>query len=945
MTEHDKYLEYLTLQGAVDRFGDLPILEWAEIEASAPEDDPDVERLRRIHHELAIIREAGFSEYFLIVWDLMKYLREHQIPVGPGRGSVCGSLVAYCLKITDVDPLVFDIPFERFLHLDRPTMPDIDLDICQSRRQEALDYITGTYGAEKCAQIITFQHLQARGVVREVFRIFHVDDELRGVHSNETGEKLAKMIPEGSGADQVTVDEFMETEAGAEFKTEIEHWDREYKKRFGVSILDTIRRLEGIRRHGSIHAAGMVVADKPMMEVAPLYRKKIGANEQIQFDYHDAEDIGLLKLDVLGLRTVTVIGDASDIVRQESPDFDVLNVPLDDPATFEMLRAGDTVGVFQLEGEGMTKEIQRIQPTEFADIIAMIALYRPGPMDQIPTYAARKHGDEPVSYAHPDLEPILERTYGLIVFQEQVMGIAREMGGYSPGEADMFRKAIGKKIPTLINSEIERFTERAISRGYDSEMIEEIGNQIRYFGRYGFNLGHATGYGFITYWTAYLKANHPKAFYTATLNSYLGNMDRVSAILLDADRHDIPVQGPDINESQRGFALASDGSIRFGLEAVKGLGDSMVNDILEERDKDEKNKYVYKTETRTREVEEGKFEEYTASIRHTERQPNDPRPFDGPWDFCNRLGHIPINAKENLAMAGAFGDGIGYRSKLAECFRDLNKQAKKGKPFDLEAYPTPQATELEIMRAERDVMGFYVTGNPLDYHKHLLDMYGAIRTGEYDEKPTVLTIAGIVTNIKTHQSKNGEMAWLEIETGLLNCPDITCFNDTWRQIRRKIKEDRVIVVKGKKQDHPKFGKSVIADQVTILDRDRPSADKVAVIIPDTDITDIAALSQFLGEEGANVRLVVEGNGRIALVSTDRFISLTGANLREIQERWTVIANPGRHIPWADGRRLKRSLSPFDGIGPGRSAVWQDPTIKAVAKMVGGDVLYELEVAR
>lgn len=883
-------------------------------------DEPGHPILDRIDHELEVIIEAGYPEYFLIVWDVMKYCRENEIPVGPGRGSVCGSMVAYCLFITDVDPMRFDIPFERFLHLDRKQMPDIDLDICYDRRGEVIQYLHDKYGEENVAQIITFGKLQAKAVVRDMARVMKVDlkdakNPLKG-RKKYTGDILSGLIPEGSGADQWTIEQALSEIA--EFKEYAEpiavERDGEWAK-----LLDVCQRLEGMVRHGSVHSAGVVIADRPLIDIAPLCKRKKDADVQVQFDYKDAEHIGLLKLDVLGLRTVTVVWNAA-----REAGIDLNEVPLSDPQTFDALSQGDTKCVFQLEGEGITDAIKGIQPDRFDDIIATIALYRPGPMEQLGSYIRRKHGKEPIEYAHPDLEPILERTYGLIVFQEQVMNIARKMAGYSPGEADIFRKAIGKKIPELIAEQIKEFEKRAIENDYEPDLVEQIGKQITYFGRYGFNLGHATGYAFLTYWSAYLKVHHPTEFYTATLNSYLGKMDKIADVLADAGKHGIQVLGPDINTSGRGFVSPEPNVIRFGLEAVKNLGDSHVQDILEERDNEVKNEY-----------------DYTGGSRTTLRVDNQPRPYDGPWDFCNRLSHVPITAKKALAAAGAFGDDVEYRRRLVACLEDLNKTAKKDKPYEVHDWTGPLLTEIEIMRAERETMGFYVTSHPLDHFKEDILRYQAAIDGSYDDLPGRAVVAGIVMEIRPHKTKNKkDMAWVVLETGVRDMPECTVFPSEWKDC--DIEEDDVVIVKGKKQNHAKFGRGFIVEDLWKVSRSRPEADKVIVSMPDTDPGDLAALYEMTEDDGVRLFCIVEEADRLALVRTNRYLSITGASLKEIEKSWPVCIDMlGGTAPWIDGqvKKTKRTHQRRDGS---REAVWDLPIVKMAKSMFGGRVVAEME---
>jgi DNA polymerase III subunit alpha len=937
MNMETQYLRYITYKGVRERYGvDIEFLTELDLHMA----DADTSTLhQRIEHELSTIEAAGFPGYFLIVADILRFCRERGIPTGPGRGSICGSAVAYATRITDVEPIRFGIPFERFLHLERIAQPDIDLDICQARRGEVIDYLRSTYGSDSVAQIITFTPLNAKGVVRDVCRVLHVDDVLYGIKSNETGDRLAKMIPEGSGADQIKLEEFMASDEGAMFRDQIVKLKVPFEGD-EISVTDTCLTLEGLRRHGGVHAAGVVVADRPLIEIAPLYKKNQDADVQIQYDMRDAETVGLLKMDVLGLRTVTVLGEAEALVRRKDPGFSIKDVPLDDAPTFALLSAGDTGAVFQLEGDGITAACTGMRPDRFEDIVALIALYRPGPMEQLGSYFRRKHGEERVTYPHPALEKLLSRTYGLMVYQEQVMGLTRELGGYTAGEADQFRKAIGKKLVPMIKEKIAEFTARAIERGHDPQLMDELGKQIFDFGRYGFNLGHATGYGFITYWTAYLKANHPAEFFTANLNSQVGELDRISVLLRDAERHEIRVLPPDINESGRGFTLVGERTIRFGIGGVKGLGDNMVRDIIEDRDSREKSVYSTVRVLKTR--EDGTA--YSANSKVVKRVQHVPRPYTDAYDFCRRLTHIPINAKENLVVAGCFGVDLDERVRLLSCLDRLNKAAKTGKPFNVALDSTQARSELDILRAEKEVLGFYISGHPLAYYKDELARYGATIDGSLDELDYDCTVAGLVMGIRTHNTAKGEMAWLTVESGIRDLPDITVFASLWPRVKAGIEKDCVVVVKGQKEHHPKFGWGIKAQQVTVINKQRVDADLFSVSMPDTDLMDLVALRDMGVKDGANVQVAVEDvSGRIALVLTNIMLPTTGATMAALEEKgWNVNIDPDVTDPLTWGNfHVVRTPNQFGGSGDARSAIWDLPMAKRAVTILGGRVVAEL----
>lgn len=913
MTEDDRYLQYLAYVGAEQRYGRHNI-----------DANPEIER--RLEHELETIRTAGFSGYFLVVADIMRFCREAGIPTGPGRGSVCGSAVAYAVGITDVDPLRFDIPFERFLHLERVAQPDVDIDLCQARRAEVIDYLRNTYGRDNVAQIITFTPMNAKGVVRDVCRVLHVDDHLHGSKSNTIGDELAKMIPDGSGADQVTLTEWMEDPKGEEFKEKISQITVPYKGR-EISLLDTCLRLEGIKRHGGVHAAGVVVADRPLIDIVPLYKKNKEAEVQIQYDMRDAEEIGLLKMDVLGLRTVTVIGDAEKLIQRKHPEFTIKGVPLDDAKTYQLLQLGHTGAVFQLEGEGITAACRGMRPDNFEDIIALIALYRPGPMEQLGDYFRRKHGEDEVSYAHPELESILGKTYGLIVYQEQVMAIVRTFGGYTAGEADMFRKAIGKKLVDLITEEINKFKQRAIERGYDEAFINSIGDLIFFFGRYGFNRGHAVGYAFITYWTAYLKANFPLEFFTANLNSQIGTLDKISVLLRDAQDNGINILPPDINESGEGFTLV-DGSIRFGLGAVKGLGDMAIADIIAERDHHEKNEYSSKRVTRSK--EDGT--EYQTSIKVTKRVDNNPHPFSGLYNFCARLPHITITAKKNLITAGAFDAWHPNRAVCYQAVEECNKAAKSRKAYDVNSLTEADfapISETEMLSKEKEVLGFYVSQHPLSLHREAFKRLSAATEGSFDALPYECAIGGLVSTVKTHTASNGEMAWVTLDNDVQGMPRITIFASNWKEAKAHMKPNAPVVVIGKRDKHAKFGVGFKVSDVIPLNA---IPKHVTVGIRDADISDVLGLREYAAVDGASLAVALNCNGRVVLLQTSMKIAATPATLRGL-EGLGYLVNTGNQdtdtLQWFDTRLNK--TSPFKGSGAERTAAADLPLVKSTIK--------------
>lgn len=715
----------------------------------------------------------------------------------------------------------------------------------------------------------------------------------------------------------------MESDEGRSFAVELESLAIPFENRT-ISVKDTCMALEGLVRQPSVHAAGVVVADRPLIELAPLYKKNKDAELVIQYDMRDAEELGLLKLDVLGLRTVTVIGEAEALVRRNDPSFSIKSVPLDDPDTFRLLAAGDTGAVFQLEGDGITAACTGMRPDRFEDIIALIALYRPGPMEQLGSYFRRKHGEEEVEYVHPLLEPVLKRSYGLIVYQEQVMGIVRALGGYSAGEADMFRKAIGKKLVPLIEAEIAKFVDRAIANGHDEHIVRSIGDQIFFFGRYGFNLGHATGYAFITYWTAYLKANFPTEFFTANLNSQVGNLDNISRLLRDANKHGISIEPPDINESGVGFTHVAVNKIRFGLGGVKGLGDTAVQDILEERDSEEKNCYAGKRVTRQK--PDGK--EYAATIRAVTRIKNRPHPYADAHDFCKRLPHLTIVMKRNLAIAGAFGADPDYRRRLYGALEQINTLAKKGKPFHVSEYDGPIMPEAELIKKEREIIGLYLTKHPLELYMRDIEQYGATINGSFDDLHASCVVAGLVESKRVHQASSGEMAWVTLENEIDGMVDVTIFNKTWMRVRDKIVDGAVIVAMCKKEHHPKFGWGLKASDVRVLDRARSAAKSITVTVPVADASDMIELARLTDTTGVPLRVVIGTQDRWVSIKCNRKINMTPAVDSYLAQLDMKINNDVIDIEDLG----YTSVSPFVGAGPSRQSLYNRPLIKKALEL-------------
>src|SRR6266540_3781874 len=593
--DRDAYLRRLVDDGATQRYGDL---------------GPEVRA--RIDHELDVITRMGFAGYFVIVWDLIRFAREHGIRVGPGRGSAAGSVVSYCLQITDLDPLRYGLIFERFLNPERKQMPDIDMDFDERRRDEVIRYVAGRYGADHVAQIITFQTIKGKQGIRDAARVLGFPAMF--------GDRLAKMFPPAVLGREFPIDQALE------MSTELrEAYAKEPEAR---EVIDTARALEGLRREDSVHAAGVVIGDAPLVNYMPLKLAKDSRDDSrrivTQFDMHGVEKLGLLKMDFLGLRNLSVIEDTVALLRAKGIQLDIDHVPLDDQLSYEMLRRGDTTGVFQLEGGGMRSLIKSLAPDRFEDLMALVALYRPGPLNagMHIEYSERKHGRKPVVFPHDSLREILEGTHGIIVYQEQVMQIAVRMAGYSMGQADLLRKAMGKKIREELIPHRNTFVKGAVEHGYSERLAQEIFDLIVPFADYGFNASHACAYAYVAYQTAYLKAHHPVEYVSALLTSVRDDKDKKPFYLNAARLMGLRVLPPDVNESQTYFT-PTDGDIRYGLAAVRNVGEGVVQQIIEGR--------------------------------------QDGGPFGSFTDFCRRVDPGALHKKciESLILAGAF-DSMGY---------------------------------------------------------------------------------------------------------------------------------------------------------------------------------------------------------------------------------------------------------------------------------------------
>ncbi len=671
-----------------------------EAQVFAPEDDAETRAARakpyeeRLAYELDIIIRMGFAGYFLIVADFIQWAKDHDIPVGPGRGSGAGSLVAWSLRITELDPLRFSLLFERFLNPERVSMPDFDIDFCQEKRERVIRYVQERYGRRHVAQIITFGSLQARAALRDVGRVMQ--------QPYPVTDRLCKMIP-NNPADPKTLAQALAEEPRLR--------QAQRDDPLTAAVIDRALRLEGLYRHASTHAAGVVIGDRPLEELVPLYRDPRSPMPVTQFHMKWVEQAGLVKFDFLGLKTLSVLDRALSYIRRRGIEIDLGAIPLDDPRTYAMLAEGDTVGVFQLESSGMRAVLKGLRPDSFEDIIAIVALYRPGPMDNIPTYVARKHGEEEVDYPHPMIAKVLEETYGIAIYQEQVMQIAQEMAGYSLGEADLLRRAMGKKKPKEMEQQRARFIEGAKERGVDAGRADEIFELLAKFAGYGFNKSHAAAYALVAYQTAYLKANFPVEFMAATMTFDMNNTDKLAQFKKELARMEIPLLAPDVNASEVAFTVepVSDPvagdvraglGVRYALAAIKGVGEKAMEEVVHEREAN--------------------------------------GPFRDLFDFSERVDPAHMNRRqfEQLAAAGAFDRIEANRARVFAAAETLMRhahqaaEARRSQQTSLfgEGNRLPQPplaeepawTEAERLAREQAAIGFYLSAHPLDAYARLL---------------------------------------------------------------------------------------------------------------------------------------------------------------------------------------------------------------------------------
>ena len=836
------YLKKLCTDGLAERYGER---------ASDHEE--------QLSYELDVIRSLGFVDYFLIVWDFINYARMHGIPVGPGRGSAAGSLVSYSMGITNIDPVRYSLLFERFLNPERVSMPDIDVDFCYERRGEVIDYVVEKYGKDCVTQIVTFGTLKAKGVLRDVGRV--LDFPYGYV------DAIVKEIPDERQGFSISIDKAMEINAKLRSRYENEE---DVKK-----IIDMARQLEGLPRQTSIHAAGVVISQKSMDEYVPLARAKDGTLIT-QFTMTTIEELGLLKMDFLGLRTLTVIADAVEMAQKNhGVTIDIDHIPFDDAKVYEAIASGHDEGVFQLESAGMQNFMKELAPSSLEDIIAGISLYRPGPMDSIPTYIRAKNNPDTISYDCPQLEPILSPTYGCIVYQEQVMQIVRDLAGYSLGRSDLVRRAMSKKKVSVMEEERRRFVygdeaegvKGCIANGIDEAVANHIFDEMIDFARYAFNKSHAASYAVVAYQTAYLKYYYPVEFFAALMTSIMENTSKISQYIATCRANGITVLPPDVNTGSGTF-VAVDGQIRYGMYAVRSVGRPMIDTIVEER----KANGPYRT------LEE----------------------------FVTRLDGRDVNRRaiENLIKAGALDSLEGYRSQkvyaLARTIDAVNSERKTNLPgqmslFDLAGEETrddfkaklPETDEFdkeELLAFEKEVLGIYVSGHPLEDDVSLMEKNATATSADFLYDPQEeqrlrddqhVVVGGMIIESRLHfTKKNDAMAFVTIED-LYGTIEVLVFPQVFERYRALLEEDRKVFIEGRATLEEERDAKLIASKIYAFDE-----------LPKELWIQFENKNAFEGQKAHLESLLMESEGDDTVILYIR----SPKSIRRLPVRWNVHVN-------------------------------------------------------
>lgn len=790
----------------------LKILTYKGLEKRYPQ-GLDEEIVERIEYELSIINKMGYAGYFVVVWDFIAFARSRKIPIGPGRGSAAGSLVAYALEITQLDPLEYHLIFERFLNPERISMPDIDIDICQERRQEIIAYVVKKYGQDRVAQIATFGTLKARAAIRDVGRVMGV--------SLSKVDQITKCIPMFASLQDVL-------ESNEELKKFYQQ-DIEVK-----NLLNTAMRIENKVRHISTHAAGILITKKSLVESVPLYADKKNEIVTTQYQMKELEDLGLLKIDFLGLRTLTILQRTQDYIKEHTGEEVILsNLSLQDQAVYEMLSAGDSFGVFQMESRGLRNILKRLKPNSFEDLIALLSLYRPGPLGSgmVDDFIARKHGEREIQYPHESLEEILKETYGVILYQEQVMKIANVMADYSLGEADLLRRAMGKKNVEIMQENRFKFVERSVKKAYPLEKAEEIFDLIDKFAGYGFNRSHSAAYALVAYWTAYFKVHYSKYFYAALLSSEISDLDKISFYFADAKKHGISIETPDVQFPSSRFVVKDD-KILFALSAIKNVGTGISEKMGEERELG------------------GEFLSYEDFVERMKKEGLNKKSLEA-LIYSGALDSLKGNRHEKIESLEKVLDYVVKKAKADDIqqmnlFGESNKNLVQFQLSPVEEYPMEV-----LLEKEKEFLGFYVSANPLDQYRALYESFSfqGINSLKEESKEAYVWSFGILENIKKTRTKQGDvMAFADLEDYEGRLP-ILIFPKSYQQCAHVLIEKKIIFLTGKLQSDYFRGeetKKIIAEKIFSLEQFlEQNSLKIYLLILEEDMEEYSKLKESL----------------------------------------------------------------------------------------------------
>ena len=817
------YLKHLTFEGARRRYGEL-----------------NEQILKRLDYELSTIEWMGFPGYFLIVWDFIRAARELGVSVGPGRGSAAGSVVAYSLGITNIDPIKYDLLFERFLNPDRISLPDVDVDFDEDGRADVLHYVVEKYGSKRVAQIITFGTMAPKAAIKDVARV----QKLPLSESN----RISKLVPEKPG-----------TTFEKAFKEAPELLaERESENPLIRATMKYAEQLEGSVRQTGVHACGVIIGQDDLEKFAPIAIAKDAELNVVQFEGKQVESVGLIKMDFLGLKTLSIIKDAlENIEASKGVKIDIDAIPLDDSATYELYSCGETTGLFQFESPGMKKHLRNLKPNRFEDLIAMNALYRPGPMEYIPSFIARKHGQEKVTYDIPDMEEYLKDTYGITVYQEQVMLLSQKLAGFTGGQADTLRKAMGKKKKDVLDKMKPQFIEGAQKNGHDPKICEKIWSDWEAFASYAFNKSHSTCYAYVSYQTAYLKAHYPAEFMAALLSRNLSDIKKISFFMDECKRMGLSVLGPDVNYSKSRFSVDDEGNVRFGLAAIKGVGEAAVQDIVECRQRDGKFKSVYDFMERV-------------NLQAVNRKTLENLAVGGAFDSISdlpRSAYFASDGREGTFLEALVRYGNRVQSEKANVQQSLfgggNAEADIQKP---EPLPHEPWTKLEMLNKEREVIGIYLSSHPLDDFSVIIRHYCHSTLGDLQDLPSMknkdFTVAGMVTSVTHLTTKTGKPYGRFTIEDYNSSHEFVLFSKDYENFRRYLYEGYYLLVRGRVQErtyNPNELECRINSMMMLSEAQETLIRELTIALPVAELTEdiVSQLKETINENRGNVTLRVK----------------------------------------------------------------------------------------